>query len=113
MNTRFIGWAVALVAVVALGVALLLPRSSAAQDQTTDSRKRITVVGHGEVKVAPDVARVTIGVQSEGKDAASALADNNARMAATSVSTAARMAATSVSMKLSTVSSAAAVASPD
>lgn len=82
MNTRFIGWAVALVAVVVLGVALVLPRASAAQDQTTDSRKRITVVGHGEVKVAPDVARVTIGVQSEGKDAASALADNNAKMAA-------------------------------
>jgi uncharacterized protein YggE len=82
MNTRFIGWAVALVAVVALGVALVLPRSSAAQNPTTDSRKRITVVGHGEVKITPDVARVTIGVQSEGKDAASALADNNAKMAA-------------------------------
>ena len=82
MNTRFIGWTVALVAVVALGVSLALPRSSAAQNPTTDSRKRITVVGHGEVKVVPDMARVTIGVQSEGNDAASALADNNAKMAA-------------------------------
>ena len=84
MNPRlhFIGWAIALVAVVALGLALVMPRASAAQNPTTDSRKRITVVGHGEVKVTPDVARVTIGVQSEGKDAAAALADNNTKMQA-------------------------------
>jgi uncharacterized protein YggE len=84
MNTRltFTGWAIALVAVVALGVALVMPRASAAQNPTTDSRKRITVVGHGEIKITPDVARVTIGVQSEGKDAATALADNTTKMQA-------------------------------
>ncbi|MBA3471516.1 MAG: SIMPL domain-containing protein [Herpetosiphonaceae bacterium] len=84
MNTRitFMGWAIALVAVVALGVALVMPRASAAQNPTTDSRKRITVVGHGEIKITPDVAQVTIGVQSEGQDAATALADNNAKMQA-------------------------------
>ncbi len=84
MSTRltFMGWAVALVAVVALGLTLVMPRASAAQNPTTDSRKRITVVGHGEIKVTPDVARVTIGVQSEGTDVAAALADNNTKMQA-------------------------------
>ena len=84
MNTRgsLIGWAVALVAVVALGFGLLLPRSSAEQNPTTDSRKRITVVGRGEVQVVPDVARVTIGVTTEGPDAATALAENNTKTAA-------------------------------
>lgn len=84
MNTRgsLIGWAVALAAVVALGVALVLPRSSAAQNPTTDSRKRITVVGRGDVQVVPDVARVTIGVTTEGPDAATALAENNTKTAA-------------------------------
>lgn len=86
MNKRgtLIGWAVALLLIVGVGVAslLILPRSSAAQNVTTDSRKRITVVGRGEVKITPDVARVTIGVQTEGKDAATALAENNTRMQA-------------------------------
>lgn len=71
-----------LVAIIAAVAVLVWPRASAAQDNGTDSRKRITVVGHGEVSVAPDIASITIGVQSQAIDAKSALSDNNQKMQA-------------------------------
>lgn len=41
----------------------------------------ITVVGHGEVDVQPDMATVNLGVTTEAKTAAEALEENNQRMA--------------------------------
>ena len=44
---------IALLALVATIALLAWPSTSAAQDPTTDSRKRITVEGVGEVEVTP------------------------------------------------------------
>ncbi|TMV56174.1 DUF541 domain-containing protein, partial [Thioclava sp. BHET1] len=41
---------------------------------------KITVTGQGEVKLAPDMATVTLGVTSEGKTAAAAMSDNSAQL---------------------------------
>ncbi|WP_110515365.1 SIMPL domain-containing protein [Herpetosiphon llansteffanensis] len=83
MNTRnsIIGWSLALLLIVGFGIAslVILPRGSAAQTDT-ESRKRISVTGRGEVKVTPDIAYVTIGVNTNAADAKSALSDNNAKM---------------------------------
>jgi uncharacterized protein YggE len=40
----------------------------------------ISVAGHSEVKVAPDMATITLGVQTEANDAQTALSNNSARM---------------------------------
>ncbi len=42
----------------------------------------ITVTGHGEASGAPDMAVVTLGVRTEGEDAAGTLAANNDKQAA-------------------------------
>ena len=42
----------------------------------------VTVTGTGEAGAAPDMAMVTLGVQTEGADAASALGTNNEKQAA-------------------------------
>lgn len=44
--------------------------------------RSVSVVGHGEVKAAPDQATITIGVESEAPSAADALDDNNTKMTA-------------------------------
>ncbi len=79
-QTTIIGSLTALVLLLIIGFMVWFPRTGAAQTPTTDSRKRITVVGRGEVKVVPDIARITVGVQSQAPDAATALADNNSKM---------------------------------
>ncbi len=81
MQNRVIPWiSTAVLAIVLVAVVLiLLPKSSSAQP-STDSQKRITVVGHGEVNVTPDIARVTIGVQTQGATASEALQSNNTQM---------------------------------
>ena len=42
----------------------------------------LTAHGHGEVKVKPDIARLTAGVMTQAKDQASATQDNARRMTA-------------------------------
>lgn len=42
---------------------------------------RITISGEGRVDAAPDMAVLTLGVQSQGDTAAAALAENSARLA--------------------------------
>ena len=42
----------------------------------------LSLTGHGEVKVAPDMATVSVGVVSQGANAAAALADNTKAMTA-------------------------------
>lgn len=84
MYKRSTQWGIAaafiLVAGIAVAAVLLWPRTSVAQTQTTDSRKRVTVVGRGEVQITPDIARVFMGVQTEATDAQTALADNTTKM---------------------------------
>jgi uncharacterized protein len=43
---------------------------------------RITVTAEGRVESAPDMATITLGVQTQAKTAAAALAENSARLAA-------------------------------
>lgn len=78
MNARnsIIGWSLALLLIVGFGITslVILPRGSAAQTDT-ESRKRISVTGRGEVKVTPDIAYVTIGVNTNAADAKSALSE--------------------------------------
>ncbi|MGH2441975.1 MAG: SIMPL domain-containing protein, partial [Chloroflexota bacterium] len=50
--------------------------------QTAAPLHSITVSGHGEVQVAPDMATITLGVESKASDAASALSDNASKMSA-------------------------------
>jgi uncharacterized protein YggE len=42
----------------------------------------ISVAGHGEVRVAPDMATLSVSVQTKGTDAQSALSANGSRMSA-------------------------------
>ncbi|HSR49000.1 MAG TPA: SIMPL domain-containing protein [Anaerolineales bacterium] len=48
----------------------------------SDSPPSITVGGHGEVAVAPDVVTVTLGVQTNDREVTTAVAENNAIAAA-------------------------------
>jgi len=50
-----------------------------AQDTNDEPLRTLNVTGTGEVYLTPDVAYVSIGVRSEGKDAAKAVAENNAK----------------------------------
>lgn len=66
----------------ALFAAALLPAMPAAAQETTAGRQppRISVVGEGEVSVAPDMAVVTLSVLREAATAREALAANSAAM---------------------------------
>ena len=50
-----------------------------AQEVSSDPARTISVTGTGEVILTPDIAYVSIGVRSEGEDAAKAVAENNAK----------------------------------
>ena len=78
---------VAVVGVVALVAALLisglLPAQAAPAAQTGSTQpvsRTITVVGRGEVKVKPDVATTTVGVEALGPTVDAAMEDAQARM---------------------------------
>lgn len=43
----------------------------------TTSQRTLTVTGHGEVRLDPDVATVTLGVQTRRPEVASAVSENN------------------------------------
>lgn len=67
----------------AVALALLLARPQATAAATAGGAVRqITVVGSGDVKVAPDTAQVQVGVQTQAASAAEALSQNNAQMEA-------------------------------
>ncbi len=65
-------------------LAVLLGACSAAAAQPISSSespppRTITVTGSGQVFLSPDIANISIGVHTEGKDATEAVADNNAQ----------------------------------
>ena len=59
-----------------LAAAFLSPAFAAGQPMS----RTISLTGHGEVRVAPDMAIVSIGVLSQSATAAKALAANTAAM---------------------------------
>jgi len=77
---------IALVAAVALGGAWAMGQAGSAAAQTTepavpfDSTQTITVVGNGSVLVAPDVARVSAGVETSADTVSAAMQENREKM---------------------------------
>jgi uncharacterized protein YggE len=72
--------AVLLLAILAGVVGLLYARPVTAQASVgVPGMRQVTVVGHGEVKGAPDTATVQIGVETEAATAKDALAQNSAQ----------------------------------
>ena len=62
--------------------AFALCTSVAGGQVATPAPPQITVSARGEVQVAPDRARVQVGVETQGKTAAAAAAENNKKQAA-------------------------------
>lgn len=73
-----------LIAVLALGglAGLLLARPAQAQSGGVTGMRQVTVVGSGEARIAPDMATVQIGVETNAPTTQEALAQNNAQAAA-------------------------------
>ncbi len=70
-------------ALVGAGVAPSLAQAQpAAQTQPSalPADAGITVMGTGQVSGTPDIARVTVGVETQNKDVKKAVADNNSKM---------------------------------
>jgi uncharacterized protein YggE len=63
------------------GLAVACFAAAARADEDEKLVPSITVAGQGEVQVRPDVANVTVGVTTEAAAAATALQENNQRMA--------------------------------
>jgi hypothetical protein len=68
--------------VLATAFLALLIAAPAAMAEETKPPRNISLTGHGEVRIAPDMALVTIGTVDQAATAAEALAANNASMAA-------------------------------
>ena len=67
-------------AILAVGVGTVFAQSSSPAVQTaveTQNPRTLTVSGTGKVYATPDIAYITIGVHTEGLEAAGAVADNN------------------------------------
>ena len=60
---------------------LAAPAAPAAAEERSEPTPTISVSGSGQVEAVPDLARVTIGVITQARTAATALGDNNRRMA--------------------------------
>ncbi|MGD9148449.1 MAG: SIMPL domain-containing protein [Anaerolineae bacterium] len=80
------GLAIALLLLVGLaGVWLWGQVASPAVAQDTDSdyspAQTITVVGQGTARMEPDIARVSVGVETSGESIGEAVAENDAKMA--------------------------------
>jgi uncharacterized protein YggE len=73
-----------LIAVLALGgmAGLLLARPAQAQSGGVTGMRQVTVIGTGEHRVAPDMATVQIGVETNAATTQEALAQNNTQAAA-------------------------------
>jgi uncharacterized protein YggE len=91
MNVRIPRFALALTAaavVAALGATVLLTRGAAARgavgapSRASAPAHSITVNGHGDIMVAPDMALVTFGVETRAEDAAAASQNNAAKISA-------------------------------
>ena len=72
---------------VGASVSPALPAQPAAQSQPTaqpalPADAGITVMGTGQVSGTPDIAHVTVGVETQNKDVKQAVADNNTKMTA-------------------------------
>ena len=66
--------------VVVILLAVVLSACGTAYAQATQPPTRtLNVTGSGRVFLTPDIAYISIGVQTEGKDAAEAVQDNNAQ----------------------------------
>jgi uncharacterized protein YggE len=83
------------ITLVGLAIALLLPLGmagfwlwdqaaspAAAQDAAYSPAQTITVVGQGSARIKPDIARVSVGVETSGETIGEAVAENDAMMAA-------------------------------
>lgn len=84
MKNRFWPIVGATILVVAALIGLsIFPLARSAQAQTTGITplRQVTVIGHGEVKVVPDTAIISIGVETAGKTAKEALNANNTQAA--------------------------------
>jgi uncharacterized protein YggE len=79
---RVIAAVVAVGAVGVLGTALVARTAAAQAGLPPASPSTVTVVGEGEASGAPDVAHVTVGVQTRGATAVQASDENARRMAA-------------------------------
>jgi uncharacterized protein YggE len=79
-SLRWVTAALLALTFVGAGAATTPPAASAQGDSLTS--RTITVGGEGEASAAPDVAYVTVGVQTQGATAASVVADNSRGMAA-------------------------------
>lgn len=62
---------------VVLGLALLLGACASAEQPSQEAPRTLNVTGSARVEVQPDIAYITIGVQTENADAAEAVAENN------------------------------------
>ncbi len=71
-------WKQSTLALGLLMAALLVAPMASAEDD----KRRITVTGKGEVKAVPDIAVMSIGVETEAKAPSDALAENASRMTA-------------------------------
>lgn len=82
MNTKFYQFLMVLVAAALLigcaGAAYAQTATPGAQPATAVNRT-LTVNGSGQVYMAPDIAYITIGVHTEGPNAADAVAENSAQ----------------------------------
>jgi uncharacterized protein len=67
-------------AALALAALAVMPASLPAAAHDDDARRMITIVGHGEVKLAPDLAIITLGVMNSAATAREALDANNTAM---------------------------------
>lgn len=81
MVTTVAALAALVLGAVALAVLLARPQATAAAT-TSGAVRQITVVGSGDVKIAPDTAQVLVGVRTQAPTAREALSQNNAQMEA-------------------------------
>jgi uncharacterized protein YggE len=78
-----IGIALALIMSVGLGSAWLWDRLSspvAAQSSELSPAENITVVGQGSVRMSPDIAQVSIGMETSAETVGEAVAENESQM---------------------------------
>ena len=61
------------------GAAFAQTEAPTAQGEEAKVTRTVTVTGSGKVYLTPDIAYITIGVHTEGENAAEAVASNNAQ----------------------------------
>lgn len=76
---------IAVTGLLVVGLALVAPslswgRPAEAQDMTSSATRYITVVGHGKTTVEPDIASLSLGVQTSAQTVEEAMTTNTATM---------------------------------